>query len=644
MSDAAEQSQVRVLFALRTLAPEVQSEVLSDGTIQSEFQLQATRPVNLTDRAVVAQQDLFAAFARAATRTPATVSIRHDGTQLDCKVWIEPDAAAVLEIPGQRLRFSYAALLVEERERRLEFIETILAAHTLTLQSVAELRRVAGLDPFTHDDFLAAVQRLDSSPEAFARGLAECLRKKQGVRESDLLPEDVRYWDNLTATHAGSPTLAEFIGAELGAERRARIEADAARGFRSMALTFGAPELVPMAWLRELDVETVLRGVGEIVSMDDHFSLVGAFEICADWVAKDTRFVTLGDQLLDRLFANTESLMQRCQTFAAAFVLAMSRLSLHASTREQPGYWRRLAAVAHAGLIVRACRSSSLEREGLLRWALEQRQLEYRLCVYMDMTDQPQWRPEWLDPGFLAADAFGRINSAVLMLPVGIAPAGWEDRLASAKQWIEQRRWLLRSQYAAIMQGSRRKEHPTPDAKLQQHIDEDYRRLEEQPSAENLLVLTPWVETLVLPPAISDGVHKALEVIRKDAERADAEVIQAALSLAAHVAVLSADVPLADAVAETYLQRLRTMKGQLPVADAVLRLVECAAADPDRVRARDVLAKRLERLSFALPTGTPAQELIAALEVMQRLDGELAPLIGRAMHAARLAASAMKAS
>lgn len=82
----------------------------------------------------------------------------------------------------------------------------------------------------------------------------------------------------------------------------------------------------------------------------------------------------------------------------------------------------------------------------------------------------------------------------------------------------------------------------------------------------------------------------------------------------------------------------------LPVADAVLRLVECAAADPERARARDALANWLERLSFALPTGAPAEERVALLHVLQRLDGELAALLGRATHAARLAATAMKAS
>lgn len=641
MSDEDDLVRKRVLVALAALSPQVQGDVLADGTIQSQFRLSATRPMRLNDKVVVPQEDLFAAFTRAATGTPTSVSLRYEDAPLDCKVWIEPDATAVLEVPKQRFRFAFAALLVAERERRLEFLATILAAHTLTKSTATEVRRMVELDSFTHDDFLTVCEWLNTAPEVFARGLTEHLAKRKDVGESDLLPEDPRHWDNLTATPERSQTLPQFIDDELAAERRARVAADVGCGFSSMALTFGAPELVPREWIRGLDVETVVRGVSELATAEDHFSLAGAFEICADCVAKDARFVALGEQLLDRLFADTDALLRRCQTFAAAFVLATARLAMHATTRTRPVYWRRLAAVAHAGLVVRACGASPMEREGLLRWALRLRGLEYKVSVYLDVSVEPQWRPEWLDPGILAADVFGRVNAATRLLPAGAAPTSWVERLATANRWIEGRHLVFQSQFAAILQGACRTEHPVPDEDLLRRVEQDYLRLEEHPSAEHLVALTPWIETLALPGTADVGVRKLLDLVRKGSEPSEPDMIQAALSLAAHLAVLSADVSLADAVADTYLERVRMLTGELPVLDAVFRLVECAAADSDRMRARDVLAKRLERMSFSLPTGASSVELVAALQVIQSLDGELSALLGRAVQAARLAAGAL---
>src|SRR5690606_3838528 len=134
-----------------------------------------------------------------ATGTPTTVSVRYDAAPLDCQVWIEPDATAVLEIPKQRFRFAFAALLVPDAERRAEFLATVLAAHTLTQSAAEEVSRLVGQEPFTHDDFLMVSEWLNSAPEAFARGLSEHLEKRQTVGEADLLPEDARHWDHLTA-------------------------------------------------------------------------------------------------------------------------------------------------------------------------------------------------------------------------------------------------------------------------------------------------------------------------------------------------------------------------------------------------------------------------------------------------------------
>lgn len=639
MSDAGSPMLSRLRFALGALSQHVRGTVLADGTLLARFGLTSTRPIPLTDNLSVPLDELFAAFGRAASGAATTLSIRGDDGPLEGKVCIEEDGAAVVEISGHRTRFAYAALLAPDRQRQLEFLATMLAAYTLTQARIAEVRSIVTRAPFTGDDFLSAVELINSAPEAFGRELTEHL-KKRNVGEAQLLPEDPRHWENLTAAHERSQTLVQFIEDELAAERAARVAADLPRGFSTMALTFGAPELVPKDWLRGLDVEAVVRGVGALIDAEDHFSLVGAFEICADALARDARFGALGEQLLDRLFGDTDTLLDRCRTFGAGFVLASAHLALHATTRDRPVYWRRLAAVAHAGLIVRTCASFAVKPEEFLRWALRARRLEYLLSVHLDMAAEPQWRPEWLDPGILAADLFGRIQGAVLLLPADLVPLSWRDRLEKAKEWIQERRLLPISQFAAVMQGSRRQLYPVLGDEAQQRVTEQIQHLQDEPTAENLTALMPWIETLAPSQTPSAGVHKVLEAIRQGAERGEDEVVESALSLAAHLAVLNGDVPLANAVAETCLERLRTMTERVSVIDVAARLVECAAADADRARAKQVLVQRLDRMSFFLPTGAPAGELAAVLQVLQSLDRELAIQLGRAVQAARLAAAA----
>lgn len=639
MSDAGSPVLSRMRFALGALSQHVRAAVLADGTLQARFGFSLTRPISLTENASVPLEELFAAFGRAASGAATTVSIRQDDTPLEGKVWIEEDGAAIVEVSAHRTRFAYAALLAPDRQRRLELLATILATHTLTQARIAEICSIVTREPFTGDDFLSAVELLNSAPEAFVRQLTEHLKQPE-VGEAQLLPEDPRHWENLTAAYERSKTLAQFIETELGTERAARVAADPPRGLSTIALTFGAPELVPKEWVRSLDVEAVVRDITALIDAEDHFSLAGAFEICAEGLALDPRFVELGEQLLDRLFGDTEKLLDRCRTFGAGFVLASAHLALHATTRDHPAYWRRLAAVAHAGLIVRTCGPSAMKPEGFLHWALRTRRLEYLLSVHLDMAAEPRWRPEWLDPGILAADLFGRVQGAVLLLSADLVPPGWQERLAKAKEWIQERRLLFISQFPAVMQGSRREQYPVLEEEVQQRVMGEFQRLEDEPTVENLTALRPWIETLAPSQIPSIGVHKVLESVRQGVECGEDEVVESALSLAAHLAVLSTDVPLADAVAETCLERLQATMDRVSVIDVVARLVECAATDADQARARQVLAQRLERMSLFLPTGAPAGELAAALQVLQTLDRELAIQLGRAVQAARLAAAA----
>jgi hypothetical protein len=66
-------------------------------------------------------------------------------------------------------------------------------------------------------------------------------------------------------------------------------------------------------------------------------------------------------------------------------------------------------------------------------------------------------------------------------------------------------------------------------------------------------------------------------------------------------------------------------------------MVECAAADPDREAANTNLAAWMETLAFTAPYAEEAAPLVQGFEILRRIDPVLAPLLGRAIYAAKLA-------
>jgi hypothetical protein len=71
--------------------------------------------------------------------------------------------------------------------------------------------------------------------------------------------------------------------------------------------------------------------------------------------------------------------------------------------------------------------------------------------------------------------------------------------------------------------------------------------------------------------------------------------------------------------------------------ELVSRLVECSGVIADQDAARTTLARRLEVLALALPSSEAISGLILAMEALRRIQPLLAPLLGRALAAARLA-------
>jgi hypothetical protein len=64
-------------------------------------------------------------------------------------------------------------------------------------------------------------------------------------------------------------------------------------------------------------------------------------------------------------------------------------------------------------------------------------------------------------------------------------------------------------------------------------------------------------------------------------------------------------------------------------------ILECAAAQVDRKEAIAALARRLESLSFVAPADA-LPEAFDILRILQSLNEDLAPLLGRAIATARL--------
>lgn len=633
-------ARLRPLFVLEKLSGRLRSDVLEDGTIISACGFTAKRQVQAIDEIVVVRDELFAAF-RNASKGPLTCQLHDPNDALvDATIWINDDGSATVEIAGKRMRFPWITLLSSDPDARLAQLDEFLHHYPLSDGDAATLRVLVARADFSGDDFLAAATLFGSSPENFTERLTEKVQhpeSKNRIAPVDVLPGDDRYWNHLLPPVAGSMSLADYIGRELNAEWRRGLEADPIRALYRWAIIFAAPELVPRPPLQVLDAEVAAEAIETVSEVDDPFSLVGAFEICADRAAQDERFVALGDRLLDSLFGNMDRLTGACALFGAIFVITTAHFATHEALQRRPVFWRRLAAAAHASLVVRAFRGIAIDPDEIITWAMRLCGDTYYLSILADFAIEPQWRPEWIFPKILVADLFGRAVGALRQLSQEAAPPSWKERLDKPYAWIVGEKIATFAHYPAVLQGTRRAHRPTlaEFQSVPQGADAFF-ALAKDPSANTLLSISPLIETFGFPSECTGDAEKVLASIRSALPNEDDKITLLAISVLAHIAILTENASLADGVSELCLERATRAETHRSIFELVCRLIECTAAIKDRTEAARVLARRLEILAFVVPVSEAAEGLASDIEVLRRIQPNLAPLLGRALSAARL--------
>jgi len=616
---------------LDKLSPRARSDVLADGTLSETWQVPVQHPVELGPGHTVSRDSLFAAFRAAADgrQPPPLKDLK--GKALKAKVAVDPDGWGSVEIPDRRIRFESAGLLTGQPARRLELVAHAVRTRSLARAHEEELVRLAGKRDFTPDDFFACGELLNAAPEAFAATFERQLAAGRiGTRE--LIPDDLRYWDNLTASHESATNLAAFINGELAVERERRLSRDAPQALHLMSITFAAPALVPITRLREWDRAAFATVIAGAANVDDHFALAGLFELCADRVATEPDLIPLGERILRRLLETPDRLSIACTMFGAVFVIATAHLATHEVLAQRPVFWRRLAAAAHASLVARVCGVTEIKPDELLNWAFAMVGEDYFASTFNDMAAEPQWRPDWIAPHFLHADAVGRLAGALHRVPPEHRPQTWTALIDPVWKRLETEHRLFLTTYPAVLEGER---CPQPSLDTLGDLAKLVREFMSQPDIDNLLTIAPIIHSRGFPHEAADAAAKVADSIRRNPVGLDDGATQAALSVAAHAAVKSCNVALADAVARVCLDKLRDMKARGLLLDGAFRLIECAGAYPDREAGRTALSRWLEELAHTLSAElTP--DLDSLLDAIIRANPDLGRKLGRARALVRL--------
>lgn len=625
------------LLSLEKLSRSLQSDVIADPAFGQAFGISVTNTVNLGDRPV-ARDRLFSAF-REALRHNAVVSLKDaDGAPVGADVTVTEQGAGCVTLGAKRFVFPNAAVFDPHTERRAEAVDHALRENSLLSSRAAEFGHLTN-DVVSHENAFAAMSMLGSSPEAFFKTFKWKLEQagdSQIISRSDLLPEDARYWDNLAPPPQETPTVVAYVADVLSPEATCRIKRNDshARAFTMMTPLFVSPAFVPHAAFSSESADRLVEMIEPRLGDDGHFALLGIVEICAMRAADDRRFVGLGARALRRLFLDMPRLERSCGLFAPTFVIVTAFLATHENFASRPVYWRRLAAAAHAGLIVRACGVADSTYDDLLRWAFSVSGDEYMMSVLADMAEEPGWRPDWIVSKFMVADAVGRARNVITRMPDEAVPPEWREIVAGAEEWIDERHLTPCSLFPSIGEGAR-KPAPSPED-LVPSGQAVFAAFQDDPSIGRLKQLAGFAYACGFPMETRGVIPAVLENVRRASENFEDRDIQIACIVSAHVSAQAQDSALGRLTGDVVLEKLRGVTGSAAMFEAICTLVTCSCAQSDRVVGRKDLVERLENVAFTARSSVALNELISSIDALRAVQPALSGMLGRAAAAARL--------
>jgi hypothetical protein len=607
----------------------MQNEVLANAALVARVGIEVSSPIRLPGGPVINRTTLFEAFQRAIDDERTGQIVDNDGKLFNCNIEVENESVAVA-FDDKRVLFVNAALLTAQSVKRKATGAGLLGRHTLTRQNRGEFERLIGKPDFTHADFFAATNLLASSPESFGDALWQ--QAQTGTLSTQaFVPKSADYWDNVIAMRQTSQTLNSFLAHELNEERSDRLARDPIAAFETIAASFAAPVLLPTSLFDPVADDVMIAGIHNLLQHPDPFGLTGAFDICAARAALDVRFVSLGDAVLERLITDSERLRSECVTYATAFVLATAFLAEHQTLRQQPVFWRRLAAATHAALVTRILGAASESENSLLSWAMRMKGRMFYLSVLNDAIIEPRWKPDWIEPRLLAADVYGRVFASLNRMTLETRPASWSEKISAAHQALFEGKSDLESMYPALMEGAPRIDRPKPP----EPVADLYTKFREDPSIENFLMLTPIVYMFGSEADGNDAILEVLNELRTEAQPLQPQMAELVMSLAAYIAAEQRNTKLADTVSQIAIERLAGIGDEEGVIHTFATLLECGAATEDRETATATLAKRLETLAFVAPALKLA-EVSSLLRMLQGINEPLGLQLGRAIATANL--------
>lgn len=317
---------------------------------------------------------------------------------------------------------TWHSLIRENASYKLEDLEQSLNGALLQRTARAAIR-LGGLDNEDADRLAlldnvlpigaratAISEALKATPEEQYELANRCFRER--TLKPALFPTLERYYERLVGLRSYPETLTSLVSMLKEESSGHGYQGVTIEGLRWILLRSGHASIIP-ALVPDIGRDVLLGAWSWMHIHGDLFSIIGLIENSLRLYPDDEPISREVRRAIDELMTDDpDGNDSRFRLTSHLIVWSESQIISRGLLATSPPYWRRWAAIAHAGLLEQAIRSAEVPVP-LISQAIEgQGWHTFFLNGLLDLRTEPRWMPEFMMPPQLKSELLSRIVNA----------------------------------------------------------------------------------------------------------------------------------------------------------------------------------------------------------------------------------------
>lgn len=438
---------------------------------------------------------------------------------------------------------------------------------------------------------------------------------------SDIVPADRTYYESLIGPMPDGLESVNFVQSHLMPHLKEVLARDPGWGLRCIQIANLDDLIDPAQLCAEISNEVLFAAFGNIGAGTSPQSVLTTYKLASQRSATDPSFEGLATEALGAILRRASKENEPIDDDALYVALLGLSLSVIGRTDElclAPPYWRRLAACAHAALMVDMIDFSGWNFERLCQWCDSQRNAETGAVDVLDLVREPVWRAD------LQSANSHWVSSAIRAI-------GWDLRTGTHQIQLDDDhipvidRLIPKIKFNAGLPGPlmgafrRREGAETPCISLE--LLEGLKSKDKE--AETLSPTQVWSALVyssriyAFTETLRNKVHAmALDAISNEALEAGHRS-DALLSIC-EVAAIQEDLELANVVARCVIAHAPQISSAKEATESAIVIVLASGANARWEESRTWAEERLVGLAYALPKGPCSAGLAQTIDLLQK--------------------------